>query len=455
MKRSLLPYILATSVALLALLVSQGIWISNASKQASTDQELEFQTCFNQSVSAHVNELMGRDVTDYPYKIVPLDEEGEGTGENTITLEQKEKAIDAGNLTEGMNASVLIENALIVLRIRDNTFHLSRLDTLITACIQKDNRVVSSKLSLIELKADQMLDETERDFGVSNKSFFVKTHTAERKIEIPEHTYLIRAQYTLKQPGYLQTMGVTTLVSLVASVVIISVLIFLLFILMRRNQENLNMQRSFHGAIHDLKSPLAFAFFTLSTMEEEETDMRKKASLATASERVSYLTDKIMQLLKSGRKTDKIADTDKQIVYLYDVLEQIEAEMRALFPEKKIGFAHLMDAELSVRVLPDLFEASMRTIIENGVKYSGSEPEIIVSAEKGADKTRITIADNGAGIAKEQMKNIFKPYYTSDNKNGTGIGLHYARSIIQAHGGSIVAESLLGKGSSFTLTIPN
>ena len=152
---------------------------------------------------------------------------------------------------------------------------------------------------------------------------------------------------------------------------------------------------------------------------------------------------------------DKITDADKQTVYLYDVLEQIEAEMRALFPEKKIGFRNCVDAELSVRALPDLFEASIRTIIENGVKYSGSEPEITVSAEKDVDKTWITVSDNGDGIAKERIKNIFEPYYTSDNKNGTGIGLHYARSIIQAHGGIIVAQSVPGKGSSFTITIPN
>lgn len=451
MKRPLLPYILATAVALLALLVSQGIWISNASKQTSADQEGEFQTCFNQSISNIISNSNSFNPTSMPLRVIEPDSvPKELLNDSSTTI------IDGGDITQEFNnISIIIENALLVTRINKGNFHLSYIDTLITSCVQKGNNIVSSKLSLIDLKADKTLDETERDFGASNASFFVKTHTAERKIEIPEHTYLIRAQYTLKQPGYLQTMGITTLVSLVASVVIISVLFFLLFILMRRNQENLNMQRSFHGAIHDLKSPLAFAFFTLSTMEEEETDMRKKASLATASERVSYLTDKIRQLLKSGTKMDKITDADKQTVYLYDVLEQIEAEMRALFPEKKIGFANRMDAELSVRVLPDLFEASMRTIIENGVKYNGNAPEITVSAEKGADKTRITVSDNGVGIAKEQMKNIFEPYYTSDNKNGTGIGLHYARSIIRAHDGSIVAESTLGKGSSFTITIPN
>ena len=217
-----------------------------------------------------------------------------------------------------------------------------------------------------------------------------------------------------------------------------------------------------NGELLELASPLPDAVRNGTTPLEPIT-LDSDEGLDLLRHSTAHVMAAAVQKLFPGTKVTIGPAIDKGFYYDFDPqrpfsvedFAAIEAEMRALFPEKKIGFRNCVDAELSVRALPDLFEASIRTIIENGVKYSGSEPEITVSAEKDVDKTWITVSDNGDGIAKERIKNIFEPYYTSDNKNGTGIGLHYARSIIQAHGGIIVAQSVPGKGSSFTITIPN
>ncbi|MDO5664710.1 MAG: hypothetical protein Q4G63_05575, partial [Bacteroidia bacterium] len=79
MKKDYASILLATALALIALLVSQTLWLRYASNKDIQEQTISFQSCFNQSVSALVNEFMGRDATDLPYKIVPLDE---GNGEN-------------------------------------------------------------------------------------------------------------------------------------------------------------------------------------------------------------------------------------------------------------------------------------------------------------------------------------------------------------------------------------
>ena len=65
----------------------------------------------------------------------------------------------------------------------------------------------------------------------------------------------------------------------------------------------------------------------------------------------------------------------------------------------------------------------------------------------------LSITDTGCGIAPESLKQIFTPFYTDKNR-GTGLGLAIARSIVEKHGGTIEVASLLGAGSSFTITLP-
>lgn len=457
MKRNYASILLSTTLALIALLISQSLWLRYASNKDIDEQSISFHSCFNRSISTLMNEFMGRDDTDLPFKIKPLNEEDEdGNDENTITPEQKEKAIDAGYTSNKNDVTTMIENALVVLAIRDKSFHLSRLDTLLTGFLnEKEGNVVSSHIGLYDTRENKKLDEVQQEYIRTSNPFFIKTYTAERKIEIPDNSYLIRAEYRIKQPTYLKRLGIVSVVSVAASIVIVSVLFYLLFMMNRRFAEITNMERSFHGAIHDLKSPLAYVFFQLSSMEDNETDINKKASLALSASRVTYLTDKIKRLLKSAHHIQKIEKSDKKDVSLYDILEQIEMEIYTMFPEKKISFNHNVDANLTMHVLPDLIEAAIRIIIENAVKYNEDYPVIRIAAIQNTKNLQISISDNGQGMDKQQLKNIFKPYYSSDKVEGNGIGLYYAQSIVKAHKGSISVTSETGKGSTFVITIPN
>ena len=177
-------------------------------------------------------------------------------------------------------------------------------------------------------------------------------------------------------------------------------------------------------------------------------------NLTLSADRVLFLSDKIQRMMQSGRNSKKIADADKQQVYVYDILEQIETEIKAMFVEKEIRFGNAIDSELAVCVLPDLFEAVLRTLIENAVKYNDNHPIVKMNATQNANLVKITIEDNGIGITKREQKKLFRPYFTSDQKEGTGIGLYYAQRIVKAHGGTISVESEPGKGSLFTITLP-
>jgi signal transduction histidine kinase len=282
-----------------------------------------------------------------------------------------------------------------------------------------------------------------------------KTYRAERIIANPDNRYTLRAEYRIGEQGNLRNMSIATAVSFIASLIIIIVLFLLIRSLKRRHNEIVEMERSFHGAIHDLKSPLAFVYLSLSSMEEEEANPHIKMNLTLSADRILFLSDKIKRTMQSGRNINKITEKEKQKMYVFDIIEQIETEIKAMFSEKEIQFENVISSELAVRVLADLFEAALRTLIENAVKYNNNTPVVKIAAIHNMNTIQFMIEDNGIGIPLRQQKRLFRPYYTSDKKDGTGIGLYYAQRIVKAHGGFISVKSKMGKGSLFIITIPS
>ena len=99
-------------------------------------------------------------------------------------------------------------------------------------------------------------------------------------------------------------------------------------------------------------------------------------------------------------------------------------------------------------------------LLSNAVKYTESGGHIAVRAESSGGIFRLTVSDDGIGISPEDLPHIFERFYRADKSRsrstgGSGVGLAVAKAIIEAHGGTIFAESEPGKGSSFTFALPS
>jgi len=108
------------------------------------------------------------------------------------------------------------------------------------------------------------------------------------------------------------------------------------------------------------------------------------------------------------------------------------------------------DAELAV--------LTIRQLVTNALKYSNPESPIAIRAHSDGGFVKVSVRDSGPGIPPKERTRIFERYYrvleNSHGVPGTGLGLHIAKNIVEAHGGKIWVESKLGQGSEFFFTLP-
>jgi signal transduction histidine kinase len=129
---------------------------------------------------------------------------------------------------------------------------------------------------------------------------------------------------------------------------------------------------------------------------------------------------------------------------------------------RNLGFTiecRLPSTPLSARIDPDAVCEALLNLLDNAAKYSGEDKHIAVSLESSAPWIRISVADRGVGIPRDELNSIFDKYYRSQTQKtretaGSGLGLTLVKHIIEAHGGRVEVESEVGQGSIFTLLIP-
>ncbi|MCA1613932.1 MAG: ATP-binding protein, partial [Acidobacteria bacterium] len=133
-----------------------------------------------------------------------------------------------------------------------------------------------------------------------------------------------------------------------------------------------------------------------------------------------------------------------------DVLQLLRPQMTANRIEPRL--------ELDERGSPALIdEASVRSalmnLVLNAVQAMPHGGALNVKTEAGAGSRRVEIADTGGGMTEEQLESVFEPFYTTKSQ-GLGLGMAYARKVIEQHGGAISVESSPGAGTTIRVDLP-
>jgi two-component system phosphate regulon sensor histidine kinase PhoR len=151
---------------------------------------------------------------------------------------------------------------------------------------------------------------------------------------------------------------------------------------------------------------------------------------------------------------------NKQPIHVNDLIHEIMDNYVLQLDEKQGS------ADLSLNARKDLIEADpvhfrnlISNLVDNAVKYSKDNLVIKITTHSTNKNLVIRVEDNGIGMSKETVRRIFEKFYRAHTGNlhnvkGFGLGLSYVKTIVDAHHGKIKVESVLGKGSSFTLDLP-
>ena len=213
---------------------------------------------------------------------------------------------------------------------------------------------------------------------------------------------------------------------------------------------------------HEFKTPLAVMKIASDVLAQSSIlhqPDRLERYAAIIKNQTEHLQGQVERLLRTASIETKDIPIRKEEIDAHRLIEEALNKVQPLIEQKKAKIEVKME-ENGGRVQADRahLELALVNLLENALKYS-AEPHIVVQTGHFEDDFFISVKDNGVGIEKQYLKNIFKKFYrvpTGDihNVKGFGLGLNFVKRIIDAHKGKIKVNSLPGIGTEFRLFIP-
>lgn len=219
-----------------------------------------------------------------------------------------------------------------------------------------------------------------------------------------------------------------------------------------------NRQELLANIAHELKTPLAVLQGHLESMldgvEEPAPD-----KLFSMQEEVMRLTRLVGDLRDLSLAQVHRLELHLQPVDLDEKVERAADMLEPLLEEKKLRFVKELAPGLPVRQLdPDRLNQILYNLITNAIRYTHPGTLILLKTEPAGDRVRLTIADEGPGIAPEDLPHVFEQFYRGDKSRnrasgGSGIGLSLAKSFVEAQGGTITARNRNQGGAEFVVEV--
>ena len=209
---------------------------------------------------------------------------------------------------------------------------------------------------------------------------------------------------------------------------------------------------------HQLKTPIAALNIYNGILQQEAADASTVQEFANLSEQELDRIEALVQSLLKMAQLDAGAITLDQVPEdVSELLEHIKGQYS--FRAEQEGKELVLEGDEQSILLCDrawLSEA-IGNLIKNALDHTAQGNHICVRWQQSPCLTQITVEDNGSGIHPEDLYHIFKRFYRSrfsKDTQGVGLGLPLAKSIIEAHQGSIEVHSQLGQGTTFTINFP-
>ncbi|WIG60305.1 MAG: Two-component system sensor histidine kinase [Ktedonobacterales bacterium] len=229
-----------------------------------------------------------------------------------------------------------------------------------------------------------------------------------------------------------------------------------------RSRESEELRNTFVSVVsHELQTPIAIIKGYASTLAREDahwdtaTLRARLQAIEEESDRLNHLLGNMLYAsrISAGGLTMERTDLD-----LAEVTRSVVRRFKARSPDRDINVR--LPAQVPL-VLADRerIEEVLLNLLDNAVKYSPKGQSIRVRGSVTADDVILSVADSGEGIPAREQERVFERFQRVDNSTarrtqGAGLGLYICRAIVEAHGGRIWVRSTLGRGSTFSFSLP-
>ncbi|MEE8377823.1 MAG: ATP-binding protein, partial [Candidatus Aminicenantaceae bacterium] len=203
---------------------------------------------------------------------------------------------------------------------------------------------------------------------------------------------------------------------------------------------------------HEIKNPIAGMKGAIEIIynKTDETDSSKEVY-----KEVLIQLDKIDQIIRDLLRFARPKEINIRLISLEDCVESAVKLAQMQVKNKDIQF-HFSSSEKNIhaRLDADKIQEVLLNLMLNSIGAIDKKGHITITfGSENKKNLKITVTDDGKGINKDQLSQIFQPFFTTKSK-GTGLGLSICKKIISAHSGTLGVESEEGKGTTFTILLP-
>jgi signal transduction histidine kinase/DNA-binding response OmpR family regulator/Tfp pilus assembly protein PilF len=216
----------------------------------------------------------------------------------------------------------------------------------------------------------------------------------------------------------------------------------------------------FANVSHEFRTPLTLILGPVNRLlKAEKTESNDQKYLTTIKENAQQLNTRINQILDLSRLDAEQFQLKKEGVQFKLLLERIIGNYASALEDKTLTlkFDHQFAEVTEVNLDVDKYRDVVNNLLSNAIKYTPAGGRILVTSFIQNDQIVLAVKDSGIGIPKEDLPALFNRFYqakNSERSNSSGIGLAFCSEIAKRMNGTVIAESQLGQGSTFTFSVP-
>lgn len=436
-----------TLCGLLAILTLQGIWLFTTYSTVKNETIKKSNELFKNAITTELQTRMD-DCTD-------------NDGNDVLIEKNFHLDLEGDNIED--SESMTSQVHLFLQETLDTLFHspvsLNKLDSIYQGLLEQANIHTQTTCNLVD-SAGIVLNSSIPDYQIPPGS-----QTLQTDITIIKSNNKLGLQAVLTNPYWaiFRQMGLLLVATGLIMIFVVYCIIYQIKIINKQNKIARVREDFSYAMIHDMKTPLSSIImctnFLHSGRLDNKPDIKEKyfSIIENETDHLLMLTNKVLTLSKLENHKLELA---KVTIDLQPMIEDLQEKFTAK-TDKTVHFTTDLQTD-TVYADEEFLKEAISNLIDNAIKYSNKSVDIHISSLETEKYTLIKIRDNGIGISVEDMKTIFNKFERAaatqrihtGGATGFGLGLNYVYQAMEAHEGKVIANSIEGEFSEFTLYIP-